>query len=158
MFEMYDIKEGLSDERIDKMELKFKVTLPPSYRAFLKEFHGGRPIPKDFKFFDGEPGSTVDSFLCDTRGSDSNSFAWALIVLKGRYPKKDFFPIASDVFGNYIFLGVSERYFDHVYFWDHELEHDPDQGEKCSMNNMTKIAESFEAFKNALTEVDYDSE
>lgn len=155
MFEMYDKIPGLTEEKISALEKKYKVTLSQGYKAFLKEYNGGRPITGVFDFLDDdEDGSVIDSFLSDVSVRDSSSFAWTVQVFKGRYPK-DFFPIASDAFGNLILLGITEEYFDQVYFWDHEMEHDPDQGEKLSMKNMTKVANSFEEFKSSLYEADY---
>ena len=66
----------------------------------------------------------------------------------------DSFPIASDDYGNSICLIVKGPNRGKIYFWDHEMEADTDQGEVADYSNMTLISDSFNEFIECLYKED----
>lgn len=111
--------------------------LPPSYRAFLAEQDGGRPIRNTFSFEQGdrEQSSRVASFLgvLPAPGGDLVETA----ELSGDLPE-GMLPIAGDEFGNSICIDEDGR----VQFWDHEEEY----------GNVYEVAPDLETFIDGLTE------
>lgn len=141
---------GLIDtSTIDKLEKKLAITLPSQYRAFLKRYNGGYPVPDGFLLDDKSDGSCVDRFLGIDVGEHSNLEKY-LITYKDRVPKK-LFPIAHDPGGNLILIGVSGDTLGKIYFWDHERESDNYESE---MSNVHLIARSFEKFLEGLYEIE----
>jgi len=111
--------------------------LPPSYRAFLVEQDGGRPIRNTFSFEQdgGEQSSSVASFLgvLPAPGGDLVETA----ELSGDLPE-GLLAIADDEFGNSICIDEDGR----VQFWDHEEEY----------GNVYEVAPDLPAFLAGLTE------
>jgi hypothetical protein len=60
------------------------------------------------------------------------------------------FPISYDSFGNLILIAIKNADRGKIYFWDHEMEADPNQGEVPDYSNLTLIADSFDEFINSL--------
>ena len=111
--------------------------LPPSYRAFLAEQDGGRPIRNTFSFEQdgGEQSSRVASFLgvLPAPGGDLVETA----ELSGDLPE-GLLAIADDEFGNSICIDEDGR----VQFWDHEEEY----------GNVHEVAPDLQTFIDGLTE------
>ena len=111
--------------------------LPPSYRAFLAEQDGGRPIRNTFSFEQGdrEQRSRVASFLgvLPAPGGDLVETA----ELSGDLPE-GLLPIAGDEFGNSICIDEDGR----VQFWDHEEEY----------GNVSEVAPELQTIIDGLTE------
>jgi len=109
--------------------------LPPSYRAFLAEQDGGRPVRNTFSFDQGdrEQRSRVSSFLgvLPAPGGDLVEVAG----MSGDLPA-DMLAIAEDEFGNSICLDGDGR----VQFWDHEEEY----------GNVYEVAPDLQTFIDGL--------
>ena len=109
--------------------------LPASYRAFLAEQDGGRPIRNTFSFEQGdrEQRSRVASFLYVSPAPGGDLVETA--ELSGDLPE-GLLPIAGDEFGNSICIDEDGR----VQFWDHE-EYDA-----------YEVAPDLQTFIDGLTE------
>ena len=85
----------------------------------------------------------------DSRGR--TSLAWARACYAGRIPV-DLLWIMGDPFGNAICLGVGGTHRGRIYFWDHEMEPDPDSwdGQVDTAGNVSLIAGSFAEFVAGL--------
>jgi hypothetical protein len=111
--------------------------LPASYRAFLAEQDGGRPVRNTFTFEqnDREQSSRVAAFLGVLPAPDGDLAGTAERL--GDLPP-GMLAFAGDEFGNYICLDGEGR----VRFWDHEEE----------FGNVYDIAPDLEAFLDGLSE------
>jgi hypothetical protein len=139
-----------TDHDLAKLEKSIGCDLPLSYRTFLLECNGGRPLPSHFSFTTREErkkDGSVHYFFSVHTGRTGNLEKKAL--LRGERIPNDFLPIAADPFGNLILIGINRWNFGKIYFWDHELEAVPP-----SIKNISKIADSFELFIDALAELD----
>ena len=138
------------------------VVIPAEYRKFLLLHNGGHPVPSDFVLYPRFPGNEH----WHGKGEDTSVVAWfkainsehenlaeTLDAMVGRLPS-GFFPFARDPFGNQICLATEGPLAGQVFFWDHEFEADPDEGEVPTMRNVYYIADSFQAFLDGL----FDSE
>ncbi|HYO72094.1 MAG TPA: SMI1/KNR4 family protein [Archangium sp.] len=130
----------LSTRQIEEVESRLAIELPQDYRAFLLSHNGGRPIPDAFQMCGRW--EMVDRFLGIHEGEHDNLLDYVR-AYEGRLPP-ELLPIAHDAFGNLICLAVRGSQHGGVYFWDHEWE--AGRGEPPSYDNVTCIAESFEAF------------
>lgn len=74
-------------------------------------------------------------------------------IYEGRLPE-DLLPIANDEGGNLICIGLEGERLDQIFFWDHEEEADPRQGQVPSYNNICFVADWFWEFFNSLHELD----
>jgi hypothetical protein len=139
----------VSEDALKLFQTIVETSLPKDYLAHLRKYNGGYPVPAAFNFSDGSPGSTVEEFFRINSHETHNDFVRNLKLYSERLPD-EFLPIAYDAFGNIVCLGLRQHRGE-VYFWDHEFE--ADDGEQPTMRNMVKIADSFEAFLNGLTEL-----
>jgi hypothetical protein len=110
---------------------------PPSYRAFLAEQDGGRPIRDTFTFeqHDREQSSRVAAFLGVLPAADGDLAGTAGVV--GDIPE-GMLAIAGDEVGNLICIDGDGR----VQFWDHEEEY----------GNVYEVAPDLQTFLDGLTE------
>jgi hypothetical protein len=139
----------LKTDVLGSIEQAYNITLPKDYRDFLLVFNGGKPIESEFSLKDSSNSSLVAGFFGITDSKDYNLLFHYVVIYTGRIPSNTI-PIADDQCGNIILLSVKGQDRGKVYFWDHEREADPSQGEKPSYDNLTLIADSFEEFINNL--------
>lgn len=151
MINMLNTRPNTLPEHILKvLEVYWGFNLPSVYRNFLIKNNGGEPEKDVFCFKEKKTGSDIRSFLCIFPDNNSNLLNY-IKTYKGRIPD-NMFPIAYDSFGNLILIGVKNPNRGKIYFWDHDMETDPSQGEKPDYSNMTLIADSFEEFIDGLYE------
>jgi cell wall assembly regulator SMI1 len=118
--------------------------LPASYKAFLTEHDGGRPVRDMYTFeqFDRTEEDVVSFFLGvgpAPGGSLVQTLGWGEML-------PGLLPIAADPCGNYVCLDT-RRGGDAVVFWDHEEGWDePDD------SNLFPIAPDFQTFLDSLVE------
>jgi hypothetical protein len=122
--------------------------LPASYRAFLAEQDGGRPVRNTFTFEqqDREQSSRVAAFLGVLPAPDGD-LAGAAGRL-GDIPP-GLLPIAGDEFGNYVCIDVRDGGDGPVLFWDHEEGFDDGEPD---FSNLHEIAPNLQAFLDGLSE------
>ncbi|HWO19370.1 MAG TPA: SMI1/KNR4 family protein [Kofleriaceae bacterium] len=127
-----------TDEQIAAFEKIEGVTLPAAYRAFLKTYNGGRPIPDAFPYGDDD-GSLMHAFFELDEGEDE-SFDLQTICrrYRGRIPHT-VMPIGCDAGANIILLGVHGEHYGRVFFLDH-----------MNPRPIFEIAPSFEAFLDSF--------
>lgn len=142
---MEDSYAALSPAQLEEIESRLAIELPGDYRAFLLAHNGGRPIPDAFQM-EGR-WEMVDRFLGIHAGAHDNLLDYVK-AYAGRLPE-ELLPIAHDAFGNLICLAVRGPEHGGVYFWDHEWE--AGMGAPPGHDNVTCIAESFEAFLSSLS-------
>lgn len=115
-------------QRIMDIERQYHIALPAQYKSFLYKYNGGY-TPKT-KFSSGEISSDLRGFF------GVGDVALSLNKLKlEEYLKSNLFPVASDSFGNYIMISLSDGDIGKIYFCDHEKE-----------NKAEYLAESFRQF------------
>lgn len=142
-----DSNPFLNEDIIKVFENQWGFGIPRGYRKFLLEFNGGYTEKTFFKFKNSSNGSVLHGLFgirCDT-----NLNLLSYKCESERYPANAI-PIGDDVFGNRILLFVKGIDREKIYFWDHEMEADTDQGEVADYSNLTLIADSFEEFINGL--------
>ncbi len=145
MTEILDANEKLDESTVAKLEGSLGIKLPSSYRRFLMEYNGGRPVPKRFNFKGKTKGSSVDRFL-GVHNREYNNLLDYLETYKGRIPR-NLFPIAHDPGDNLICISVEGADKGSIYFWDHDRESDPPDYE-----NVILISDSFDEFIAELHE------
>lgn len=129
MIEMYSFgKLPLAEEQLTAVEKHFGIKFPDSYRQFMLQTNGGIPMIGSFDCKDGIERSAVNNFYYILPGDDND-----IIVVnenrQGRFPD-GFVSIAPDGGGNAICIDCKAGpEYGKVYFWDHEREADPDQGQ-----------------------------
>lgn len=149
MIKMEESYGPLSEQKLRDSETTWGVDLPTSYRQFLLRTNGGSPEAYRFKFKASTKGSNIRFFLGVTDDRDVSIDAY-LKRFKGRLPSR-FFPIGFDSGGNLICISVSESDLGKIYFWDHELEADTEEGEDPeTAKNTVLIADSFDQFLAGL--------
>ena len=156
----------MTEEEIRELEGVIGNPLPSDYRAFL-QFYGRAVFGKltSFPCIEPPPSSgpnnrqPLDLFY----GSDREPFQ-SLSKSIGRYRGRmapTMIPIASNMFGDQICLGVAGSEREKVYFWDHDDERDEGDFRAVYGNdkpiphdwwfqNTYLIANSFEEFILAL--------
>jgi cell wall assembly regulator SMI1 len=135
-----------TDESLDALENRLGTTLPDDYREFLKQFNGGRPMPREFVAIDGDEGSSVQFFFTLDEAAPHYYILKERQMFEGRIPDNTL-PIACDSFGNLVLLDLGAKAFGAVYFWDHENENmDGD----AYWDNVFTIAKSFNEFLSSL--------
>ncbi len=133
----------LNPERLAEFEAKLGYKLPSGYREFLISCNGGKPEPYDFEVSDGADSLHHVYGLHD--GPNYAQLDYAFSIYYGRMPQS-MIPIADDPCGNAICIGVTGDQEGRVFFWDHEFESD----DGLDHDNITSLAESFEAFCESL--------
>ena len=136
---------ALRPDSLMRLEKTLEVVLPQDYRAFLLQSNGGEPRVAGFR---GESGQNerLDCFLGLAKGQSDD-----LVSFLGEYAERlpeEFLPIAYDSFGNLVCLSL-DRSCPGVWFWDHELEPEPDDDEA---SNLTRIAADFTSFLRCFFE------
>ena len=107
-FSNYNAKEKVGD-----IERRYKIILPAEYKEFLCKYNGGY-TPKT-KFKSGRISSDVRGFF----GVGDVGLSLDNLRLE-EWVEKSVFPIASDSFGNYIVIDLSNNGAGKIFFCDHE--------------------------------------
>jgi SMI1 / KNR4 family (SUKH-1)/A nuclease of the HNH/ENDO VII superfamily with conserved WHH len=138
-------------KQIHRFEELLGRPFPASYREFLLRGNGGQPRVQGFR---GENGNDeiVDYFFSTTPRVEEG-IATCLAEYGERLPE-GMLPIAGDVFGNLICLGIEEPVADQVLFWDHELEPEPGEAKD---SNITRLAPTFDTFLDQFFESSYEA-
>ncbi|WP_338553176.1 SMI1/KNR4 family protein [Paenibacillus sp. KS-LC4] len=143
MVQMDGSHQPITLEEINEFQQKLNLRLPEQYKNFLLESNGGDPSPSMFKISD-EQGEGVLNIFYGIGDMYSNLEEY-IDIYEGRLPL-GFIPIGNDPSGNVICLGLNEKYYSNIYFWDHEQESDnPDD-----MSNMFFLANDLNEFLNSL--------
>lgn len=165
MYKIY-IEEEISDYHINDDDIRNIENLkccilPADYKEFLLKYNGGSPNFDTFEIKNDFPDGK--SSFDDVRfffGIDNNIFSKKNYDIfkkikqsKDRIPEQ-LLPIACDSFGNRICIGIKDKYYGKIYFWDHENEagsRNPfDNIIKPWWKNITLIANSFTDLLNSL--------
>jgi hypothetical protein len=104
--------------------------IPPSYKAFLADQDGGKPVRGVFSFrqYDREDSDRVRLFYGIAESPNGDLVAQAE-MMAGRLPQ-GVLPIAGDSFGNVVVLDGRDGSDGPILFWDHERETDlPDESD-----------------------------
>lgn len=138
--------EALADTERRLAELGHRI--PPSYRAFLAEQDGGRPVRNVFTFERGdrEQSSRVAAFLGVEPAPDGDLAGVAGRI--GDIPP-GILPIAGDELGNYVCLDARDGRDGPILFWDHEEGFDDDE---VDYGNLHEIAPDLQTFLDGLIE------
>jgi hypothetical protein len=123
--------------------------IPPSYKAFLAEQDGGKPVRNVFAFRqrDRDQEDLVRLFF-GIAESPNGDLVSAADTARDSLPA-DVLPIATDNFGNLILLDGRDGSDGPVLFWDHEFQSDPP-----SEDDLFWVAPDLEAFLRELSEDD----
>jgi hypothetical protein len=141
-------------DKLVQLEGALGGSLPDDYRRLLETCNGGYvggslwykgPTPT------GDPADAGVHHIGGFREESHFSLAWARACYAGRIPV-DLLWIMGDPFGNAICLGVGGTHRGRIYFWDHEMEPDPDSwdGQVDTAGNVSLIAGSFAEFVAGL--------
>lgn len=144
----------LSEAEIQEAEKRLGFQLPESYRKFLLETNGGEPNPNHFET-ETAVGSSLffaGILLDDFGGRPSN-------LLTTYYKKPGipsfFLSIASDIFGNHVFLSLDGENRGSLYFWIHDDPTMMDGYENLLIDKLDFIASDFEEFINSFSHSEY---
>ena len=112
-----------------KLLLEFEDTiggkLPEEYRNHLVHNEGKLPSPAIVEFLgiDGHTNAVIvrSLFRLDSTDADNIKQNYVFYVVSGRI-EKGYIPIAEDVGGNVLCIGMNADNRGKLFFWDHELE------------------------------------
>ena len=113
----YDI-EGV-DQAIADFEDEFTIKFPEKYKKFLLKYNGGNSLQTSFSI--NRKTSDIRAFYGFNKASQYNNFQY--LIDNGfleEVLERGFIPIAKDSFGNSILLGVTDKNFNQLAFFDHE--------------------------------------
>lgn len=147
MAEIFGSHNNLSLKQIEKFEIENDVKLTELYKNFLLKWNGGKVIPNVFMISVEQGPSVLNVFY--GIGDMYDNLTDFIDIMDERLPA-GFIPIGDDPSGNTICLGTKDRYYDKIYFWDHEQE--PEDAD--DMSNMYFLANNIEEFLNNLYEDD----
>lgn len=146
------IKPSPTDELLKLKEQKWKITLPDSYKDFIKKMNGIIPMDAVISYNDRK--EKISRFFCILEQVE-NSDGWldisvisSPIIERLIYDEDrigvDVLPIAKLDYGNYLALNYHEiKNEPYVCVWDYE-----DSGDFEPITYF--VAENFEAFINSL--------
>jgi|HubBroStandDraft_5_1064220.scaffolds.fasta_scaffold208627_2 hypothetical protein len=132
------LKEGksASKEAVQKLEAALGCPISDSFRRFVSENDGSEPESNQFKIGD-DNGAAVNRFIPVSEILEERQYI-------DNCPSQAY-PIAWASCGNYVLLDEGEG--GKVYFWDHEFEDE----------NITELADNFDAFLSMVEPFDLDS-
>jgi hypothetical protein len=141
-------------DKLARLEGALGVSLPDDYRRFLQTCNGGYvggalwykgPAPT------GDPADAGVHHIGGFREESSLSLERKRELYAGSIPDELLW-IMDDPFGNAICLGIQGPHRGNIYFWDHEMEPDPDDwdGQVDTAENVSLIAGSFTEFVAGL--------
>jgi len=110
--------EGV-EQAIADFESNFKIKFPEKYKEFLLKYNGGDSLQTSFSI--NRKNSDIRAFYGFNKASKYNNFQY--LIDNGfleEFLDRGFIPIAKDSFGNSIILGVTEKNFNQIAFFDHE--------------------------------------
>lgn len=150
-----DKKQPLASlEPLTAFEAELGSTLPDDYRRFLIACNGG-VFRGRYWFFGPTPeGKKADAGMHHIGGLREDS-SFSLVRHRETYQGRHYVRIPrsllwimDDPFGNAICIGLTGEHRGRLYFWDHELEPDPDDwdGEVKLSGNIMLLANSFTDF------------
>lgn len=138
-------------EDIQKIEKDFQIILPLDYKHFLLEKNGGLPKKNTFNlnnyeekceiFFSIDDGITTYKHL-------TLEEQWTDLV-KLSYLPDDLYPMGRDGGGNYICISLKGENYGKIYFYDHEVDNENDDG-SLNRENLYLIANNFIEFLEKL--------
>jgi hypothetical protein len=153
MIELVDPRPPVSAAELEAAEQRLADLghpIPPSYRTFLTEQDGGRPIRDVFSFEQDNrrQEDAVKKFLgvAPPAAPGATNLVITVEILMDRVPY-GVLPIAKDHVGNLICLDGRDGRDGPVYFWDHEYEGDPPDEA-----NLYEIAPDLQTFLSSLYE------
>jgi SMI1 / KNR4 family (SUKH-1) len=127
----------------------YRQRIPPSYRAFLAERDGGRPVPDCFVYEkdNEEQMGIVHGFLgVGEVPAPQVNLLFSADVLQGRI-LPGVLPVADTPTGNVVCIDTRDGRDGPVLLWDHEYEGDPPDEA-----NLYFIAPDFQTFLDELHE------
>ncbi|MFS7423349.1 SMI1/KNR4 family protein [Carnobacterium maltaromaticum] len=134
---------NLSLEELKKFEQKNDISLSSEYEEFLLQYNGGYPDKSIFKIKGNE--EEYESVLNVFYGiGDMYDNLQKNIDFSDELLEVGFLPIADDPGGNQICIGISEKHYGKIYFWEHEL------GNENELENLFYVSDSFINFLNSL--------
>ena len=143
-------------------EVRFKTfckknsfELPIAYVDYLAEYNDGE---LESNVVEIENNEINVRFFYGTSGNEYTDIIAVYDEYKERLPEKCI-PIADPDFGNLVCMSLSDDTYGNIYFWDHETM-DTEEDAECviSINDMYKIADSFEMLLNQIKESPYEFE
>lgn len=141
-FDTEDIKRN-----IFRFEEKYNISLPGQYKAFLQKYNGGY-APRTDILFRGEVVSTLKEF--SGVGDVPRPF-WDFHVK--RLAERELLPIAGDIFGNDIAIGLGDGNRGRIFFCDHE-EGDKPECEWRDLKAFFADCHSERIDKNAIQSIE----
>ncbi|KMJ59120.1 hypothetical protein AB685_08645 [Bacillus sp. LL01] len=142
MVKIIDSHKPLSVKEIEQFENTHNVKFTELYRKFLLDNNGGYAVPNVFNVSDDQGESVLNAIY--GIGDMYDSLEDFIDIYEGRLPE-GFIPIADDSNGNVICLGTDKKYYEKLYFWDHEKEAE-------DMSNMYFLANNIYEFLDSLYE------
>ena len=153
----FDWTRSVSEKEISIFKEENKIWFPKDYLNFILKFNGAEKIePRTFYFVNPKLYSHIPEYrqssyieclysLNTPPNKNTYSVTENIRLKQNRIPP-GFIPIGRDTGDNEICLCLLEGPdYGAIYFWDHEFEE-----EKPTINNMTKISESFSNFLENL--------
>jgi hypothetical protein len=144
---------SINENDLIKFENDKCLNLPKEYRNFLLKYNGGYwPEKNSFNFINRADGSDIQYFygvnLPNKEKESSTSLDYQAEASGEDFPSK-YLAIANDSGGNQILLNLING---KVYFWDHEIMFDEEEGEDAETfeDNITLISNSFKDFIDGL--------
>lgn len=142
--------QPINDKAISDFELIIKALLPKEYKSFIIQTNGGFPKPDIFIINDFQGTSIIDIFYGFSDGISYPHLDLIKNYIDTRLDiPKNVIPIGEDPGGNYICMSLSEDNYGKIYFWDHEVPNEDENG-KPTYDNMYLIAEGFNVFIDNL--------
>ena len=138
----------LSLQEIEEFEIQYNITLPEKYKKFLLQSNGGKPEMNVF-FISKDQGSSLVRGLFGLYIGGYKDLVQNIEIYDGRLPK-GFLPIGDDPGGNLLCVGTDEKYYDNIYFWDHEEEVTERDYSKNGLINMYFLAKDIYDFLDKL--------
>jgi hypothetical protein len=123
-----DDRPPVSTETLAEAEARLAelgMRIPPSYKAFLAEQDGGKPVRNAFSFQQHEQQQDdLIRLFYGIAASPNGDLVARAATARDSLPA-GVLPIAADSFGNLVLLDGRNDGDGPVLFWDHEFESDP---------------------------------
>lgn len=107
--------ENVANEII-KIEKENDISLPSEYKKFICKYNGGHTPDTQFKV------GRISSDICAFYGVGEVEYSLSKIDLS-EWIEKNVIPIAYDIYGNHIVIGLRAGKAGKIYFYDHEEGH-----------------------------------